>query len=447
MSNPYARPRLRRHAVARPRFRPVLTLAVAFAVSAVLTPAITAHAVPGALDPQFSGDGKQTTDLGALDMGADVAVQPDGRIVVAGRSGKQLALVRYLPNGALDTSFSGDGTQKTSIGAESGAIDVVVQGDGKVVVAGFSRGFGGRKFALARYTADGVLDRTFSGDGKLTMGFGSGPCYANALRVRADGKILVAGVTNASSDGPPRVATNFALARLNPNGSLDRTFSGDGKQTTDFGGADTAEGIALQSDGKVVLAGETVPSFGTSDFAVARYNPDGSLDTTFSGDGKESTEVGSYAGASALALQSDGKIVLAGRVQPVGVVSYDFALVRYNSDGSLDRTFSADGRATTSLDGGDMATDVALQSDGKIVAVGLSSAASRNGLYHFGVARYTTDGSLDATFGQGGTLTTGFGTDGLAFGVGMQGTTGILVVGAAYNGSNYDFAIARYAVA
>ncbi len=160
---------------------------------------------------------------------------------------------------------------------------------------------------------------------------------------------------------------HFALARYNSNGSLDPSFSGDGTQTTDFGGNDQAYGVALENDGRIVAAGQG----GNSHFALARYGPDGSLDPTFSGDGKVTTGFGFGPddAANGIAVLGDGKIVAAGRTSG-GATSSDFALARYNPTGTLDTSFSGNGKQTTGFGGYDAANAVALDADGKIVAVG-----------------------------------------------------------------------------
>ena len=234
------------------------------------------------------------------------------------------ALARFNPNGSLDTSFSGDGKQTTDFGSSGDrAHGVAIQADGKIVAAGDSLGGSGFDFALARYNPNGSLDTSFSGDGKQTTDFG-GSEAASGVKLQSDGKIVAVGGDDS----------DFALARYNPNGSLDTTFSGDGKQTTDFGGSDGARAVALQADGKIVAVG--IAGGNGSSFAVARYNPNGTLDPTFSGDGKQTTSFGGYLdGATAVALQGDGKIVAVGHA---GAANGDFALARYNPNGSLDTT-------------------------------------------------------------------------------------------------------------
>src|SRR5262249_46861010 len=240
-------------------------------------------------------------------------------------------------------------------------------------------------FALVRYNADGSLDTTFGTGGKVvTASLGD----AFALSIRSDGKLVVAG-------GRTQSPSTFVLARYNSDGSLDTTFGSGGTVVrTDFSGLYAA--LVLQPDGKIVVAG------GNGDFVLARYNDDGSLDTTFGSGGTLTTD---FSGRDdepyALAIQSDGKIVAAGRTTTTsGTVLSDFALARYNSDGSLDMTFATGGKVTTTFPspfpGGAYA--LALQPDGKIVAAG-GGFLVESGIR---LARYNSDGSLDITFGVGG---------------------------------------------
>jgi uncharacterized delta-60 repeat protein len=223
-------------------------------------------------------------------------------------------------------------------------------------------------FPAGAQAAPGDLDLTFSGDGKQRTDFGFGDSRAAAIARQPDGKIVAVGADRG----------DLALARYNPNGSLDTSFSGDGKQTTDFGGCcDGANGVALQDDGKIVVVGG-------GGFALARYNPNGSLDTSFSGDGKQTTSFTAVDVANGVTIQGDGKIVAVGRAGDFGVT--DFALARYNPNGSLDTSFSGDGRQTTDFGGDDGANGVAIQGDGKIVAAGVGPGP--NGTNDFALARY-----------------------------------------------------------
>jgi uncharacterized delta-60 repeat protein len=344
--------------------------------------ALARYNIDGSLDPSFSGDGKVITDFGSTqDKGYSVAVQADGKILVAGSTVNNFALARYNNDGSLDANFSGDGMLTTDFGGYDLGYSVAVQADGKILVAGYTRNYssGSIDFALARYNSDGSLDTSFNGTGKVTTDFGGADLGA-CVTVQIDGKILVAGSSNANSN------SDFALTRYNSDGSLDLDFSSDGKVTTDFGNDDWSKSVTVQDDGKILVAGSS--SNGNQNFALARYNSDGSLDTSFNGNGKVTTDFGGDDNGFSVTVQADGKILVAGYTITNG--NYDFALARYNSDGSLDTNFNGDGKVTTDFSGFDLGNSITLQADGKILVAGGSTI--------FALARYNSDGSLDATF-------------------------------------------------
>ncbi len=323
-------------------------------------------------------------------------IQPDGKILVAGYvyngSNYEFGLVRYNTDGSLDTTFDGDGRVNTAVGSNyTYGKSVTLQSDGKILVAGHTSSGGGDDFALVRYNADGSLDTTFSGDGKVTTSLGASSDTANSVTVQADGKILVAG----SSVG---ATTDFGLVRYNANGSLDTTFDGDGMVTTGFGtSTDTAYSVTVQADGKILVAGISYNGAGDTDFALARYNTDGSLDTTFDGDGKVTTPIGAgHDRAYSVTVQADGKILVAGSSSNGS--NNDVALVRYNTNGTLDTTFDGDGILTTDVSGGaDTGNGVAVKSDGTILIAGTSGS-------NFALVGYNPDGSLDTNFNLINTL-------------------------------------------
>jgi serralysin len=207
--------------------------------------------------------------------GRSTLVQADGKVLVVGHAGQDFGLARYTADGALDKAFSGDGKLTTDFSGKADEARTVVVGPGaKILVAGHS----GEDLAVARYNAGGTLDKSFSGDGKLTIDFMGGGEDGQSMIVQANGKILVVG--NAGKD--------FALARYKADGTLDKSFAGDGKQTTDFaGGSDSARAAAIRADGKILVAGRSGQAL-----AFARYNADGTLDKSFSGDGKLKSFIG-----------------------------------------------------------------------------------------------------------------------------------------------------------
>ena len=399
----------------------------------------------GVLDPTFDGDGIVTTAFGsATDQAHTIAIQSDSKIVAAGYtwngSNYDFALARYNTDGSLDTSFGSGGKVTTAFGsAADQAYAIAIQSDGKVVVVGSASNGSNDDFALARYNSDGSLDTSFDSDGKVTTDFGSAADVAYAVAIQSDGKIVVAG--SASNGGND----DFALARYNGDGSLDTSFGSGGKtMTAILSATDRARAVGIQSDSKIMAAGYTWNG-SNYDFALARYNTDGSLDTSFGSGGKVTTSIGSSSDlAGAMTIQRDGKIVAAGST--FNGSNYDSALARYNTDGSLDASFDSDGKVITPIgSSSDEALAVAIQSDGKIVTAGYASNGSNN---DFALARYNSNGSLDASFDADGKVTTAIlSSNDYAFAVAIQRDGKIMAAGSTSNGSNDDFALARYQVA
>jgi uncharacterized delta-60 repeat protein len=356
-----------------------------------------------------------------------------------------IALARYNSDGTPDTTFSGDGKQTTDFSSKDNfALGVALQSDGKIVVAGYvTLSNLNSDFALARYNSNGTLDTTFSTDGKQTTDFFGRNDHAHGIAIQPNGKIVVAGQSQSNGTG-----RDFALARYNSDGALDTTFSTDGKQTTDFGTLyDAASAVALQSNGKIVAAGSTGQLGGSSNFALARYNGNGTLDTTFSTDGKQTTDFfGEDDSASSVAIQSNGKIVLAGYTY-LSPTTSNFALTRYNGNGTLDTTFSTDGKQDTDFFGAsDQASAVAIQSNDKIIAAG-TTAHANNTNFDFALARYNTNGTLDTTFSTDGKQNTYFSLNKAenAQAIAIQTNGRIVAAGTLEKSStNYDFGLARY---
>ncbi|HPA18765.1 MAG TPA: choice-of-anchor D domain-containing protein [Verrucomicrobiae bacterium] len=403
-------------------------------------------AAPGDLDPTLNGTGTVTTAVGpADDMSYSLAVQPDGKILMTGYASRSadvgaiydVALVRYNADGSLDTNFNGTGKVITTMGiGRSMGNGVAVQADGKILIGG--EAFDGTNhFAVARYHTNGVMDTTFgtNGNGKVITHVGTVEDYGQCVAVQSDGKIVVAGFAKNVAD------YDFGAVRYLTNGVLDTSFSTDGKVTTAFSGDDRANSVALQTDGKIVVAGYA--GSGGYDFAVARYTTGGNPDSAFgSGTGKVSTPIRTGADyGKAVAVQSDGKILVAGTTYTG--TNDDIAVVRYATAGALDTTFGTGGKVVTPVGtGDDSGESIALQSDGKILVAGSCAVGTT---FYFALVRYATNGVLDTTFGTGGKVTTPFGTrHGMGASVAVQADGKILVGGACTDFTSGDFALARY---
>src|SRR5438105_2766982 len=316
-----------------------------------------------------------------------------------------------LSPGCLDVTF-GVGTGKVLVNTDgniSSSFDldsakgVAIQADGKIVAAGVTTLPGNiYKFVVGRVNADGSLDTTFGGTGIVTTSFSTGSDRAYAVGLQADGKIVVAGSASAGS------ALVFAVARYLTDGTLDAGFGSSGKTTVSFGSSkgnspqtsDTeARSVAIQADGKIVVAG-----FAGSNGALARLNSSGSLDSSFGSGGKVTSSVGGP--TIALALQVDGKMLIGGSTSS-RKTGLDFAVSRYNANGSVDTTFGSGGIATADFSGfDDRIRALAVDASNNIVAAGYARNGSGIVYSNFGVARFTPAGVLDSTFGTGGKVMT-----------------------------------------
>ena len=389
-----------------------------------LMPFTTAQAAYG------GGDWWTSTDFSSgEDIAFGVAVQPNGKIVVVGRSfaptGDNFALARYNLNGTLDTTFSGDGRQVTNFGGDDSAHDVALQSDGKLIVVGDTCVGDICNLAMARYLPTGGLDATFNGDGKVVTDIGGRDNGARGVAIQSDGKIVVIGYSWSATK------SDFVFYRYNPNGSRDTTFSGDGTAIGNFGlgRISTGRDVAIRSDGKIVGVGFTTDSTGDN-FSIARLNPNGTADLTFSGDARVITNFGGDDAASAVALQANGKIVVAGYRTQAGLVS--FAIGRYNPDGSLDTTFNGTGKRSFSVETGipSFAYDVLIQPNRQIVVVGRTGGSAIDN--NLALTRLNPNGSFDTTFNGSGKLSvdlcSGSGSSDEAFALGRQPLDGRYVL-------------------
>lgn len=341
-------------------------------------------AAVGAPDSTFGSGGKTTTIFShPLSQANAIAIQADGKIVAAGTTADNqfatdFAVARYNNNGSPDMTFGSDGKVITDFfGRTDRAWGVAVQPDGKIIVVGEANDSDHNHFALVRYESNGNLDAAFGTNGKVTTIAGG----ARAVILQADTKIIVAGQANGQ----------IALARYNATGALDQNFGTGGIARIDFPTTFGAEGraLALQPDGMFVVAGLVNAGMFSSDFALARFDTNGSIDSSFGVGGRVTSRFEGFTTeeANGVVAQPDGKIIAAGFAQSSTIIG-DFALARYNSNGTLDNNFNTGGKVTLDILGvNDFANAIALQSDGKFVVGGYAVSSIGGAFTQFAVAR------------------------------------------------------------
>jgi len=412
--------------------------------------AIVRYNTDGSLDSDFGTDGIVTTTLGfGVQPPAVAAIQADNKIVAVataqGMMGPVWAAVRYNTDGSLDTGFDSDGVAEFAIADTQDLYvrSIAIQTDGKIVAGGTAiifdqmAGESFESYAVVRFNTDGSADTSFDTDGFASVQLSPGDDNsARSIRIQADGKIVQSGETRG-----PGSADNIGVVRYNTDGSLDASFSFDGKVFGTFNATFEAlyEAVAVQPDGKIIAGGNTYNG-NDDDFAIARYNVDGSLDTTFGGDGTVNLGLGQRdESVRGLAVQADGKILAVDAWRTS--TSSDAALLRFTADGILDATFGGNGIVTTNLNRDDVWNHVLVQSDGKIVTSGGMKGLLGSGIDDFAVARFNTDGTLDGTFGTAGIFRSGLFTAALQSVMLTDGK--FLVVGQAFSGATPYITVAR----
>jgi uncharacterized delta-60 repeat protein len=387
----------------------------------VLTPALvallcaTALGAPADLDPTFGDNGVRRLNYGGVESGSAAVLQPDGKVVIVGTGVEDtFAVTRLNRDGSLDTSFAGDGARPIFFDVPSGAAyAVALTPDGRIVVAGTSGG----NIAVARLTPDGELDSSFDGDGKRVIDYGGPYEGAYGMALQPDGKIVLAGVGYENQ---------FAVTRLDSAGGLDGSFAGDGAFGFGFegGGTSVALDVKIAADGDVVVAGSRALN-NRNDAAVARLRTDGTFEDGFDGDGRRLVPDADPSAFDALAIQPDGRILLAGRGGPVVGGRRTGRVVRLKPDGGNDGTFGTGGSVHPAYDYETSAYALALQADGKIVIVG--------GVGHDGgqipIVRLQPGGAPDTTFNFDGRATLPFGEFASATEILVQDDGKLLAVG------------------
>jgi uncharacterized delta-60 repeat protein len=392
---------------------------------------------PGNLDPTFNGSGRRITDVGGQVDGAwGIASQPDGKnIAVGSGNGSNITMIRYNSNGSLDETFGTNGIVNHNVGA--GGMEIALQPDGKILVGtGVYSALYNADFAVFRFNSNGTIDTTFGINGVAKSGFGYTEENPTGMLLQPDGKIVLAGYARNGD-----INHDICIARFDSNGTLDPTFDGDGKVITDVFGESTVdiiEGVAIQPDGKLVVAGGRNTSSTFRNAMVVRYNTDGSLDASFDGDGIlfYNFITGNNDQATDVAVQSDGKIII-GTQTATDFFNFYLTLARFNPNGTLDDSFDGDGIRVTTYQ--TSATRILLQPAGHIVVLGGSSNGG------FSLYRFKPDGSNDTIFGNGGARqSVRFGTLTPGRAMSLQPDGKIVVAGSDRTGNNDNFYTARF---
>ncbi len=414
-------------------------LALTMAIALLST---SARAASGVLDLTFGVDGRVLANLGSsLDTGSGVALLSNGYIYLAGFADKTPIVGRYIGNGAVDTSFGVDGLVTPQTDIFSGS-KIAAQADGKLLVAGVSAD----RFAVARYNYNGAnLDTSFGVNGiaVIPSDYWGSRWTCNDIAVQPDGKIVVVGTETNQGN-----FINFVIARFNSNGTPDDSFVANGTlliDKTNFPNNryNYGRAVAIQPDGKIVMSGYMMDDDGKMQISLARLNADGSFDKTNFGTNGQGTVTAALPkfkhSAGAIALQADGKIIVAGSTENYVDNTYeDLALARFNGNGALDTTFGGTGIVITDFGAKEYGADIHLQADGKIMMVGTSSTTSASNLL---LARYNQNGALDNTFGNNGKIISDLANSGA--GIEIQPDGKVLAAGSADNG---DAAMLRYSM-
>jgi uncharacterized delta-60 repeat protein len=395
------------------------------------------------LDITFADEGKFIFNVSGWEGGWEAVVQKDGKIVVAGWREQLISrrsdalLIRLNQDGSLDNTFNSGYFISFAPWSWEDFYAVALQEDDKIVAVGRFYNGSDWDFLLIRFNSDGHIDSTFGYRGYLVTDF-SADDRAFSVDVQQNGKIIIAGYS--LFDG-----FDFSILVLNPDGSRDSTFGNNGSVITDFVGKnDVIFSVKAQDDGKIIACGwslQAEPDY--YDFALVRYNSDGSLDPTFGVNGKVTTDVYEiYNSAHSIDIQEDGKYVVAGYTFRHDRFDYDLVVARYNIDGSLDNTFGIEGIVVTDIDfGGDFGSSVKILKNNKIAVAGFTQVNSKRKVL---TLLYNADGTLDQDFGtKGYSIINIHGIDEEARGVAINENE-IIITGVAYNGEDTDLFVIKY---
>lgn len=387
----------------------------------------------GIPDVSFGTGGMVVTAVnGTASMGTSLAIQADNKIILGGTatvsSNQYFGLVRYFANGNVDSSFGVNGRVVAGFNEPSLAnlTAIKLQEDGKIVAVGNS---GSVTFSIIRFNTDGTVDSTFGVNGRVVSNINGQPAYCNALAIQADGRIVVAG----------SVGNDIGLCRYKTDGTFDSTFGNNGIKIIDAGGSDKAYAVVIRPDNKIVVGGSIGMGAVTS-FLIIRCKANGNIDAGFGTGGQTSTLVRqTYNVISSCTLQPDGKIVAGGIAK---YFNSAYSLVRYNANGKVDSSFGVNGISIAEFSGDHNPKAIALQADGKIVQAGW---INDGGTLEIAMVRYTTNGSIDSSFGINGKVITNNANGIFGNALAIQSDNKILVGGYTYIAAsgNY-FSVNRY---
>jgi uncharacterized delta-60 repeat protein len=403
------------------------------------------------LDLSFGTNGKVITSFEKNSDAIGMTKQSDGKIIIVGdtSNGNNLdwAIARYNTDGSLDSHFGTNGEIIKDFGGYDDSLwgGIIIQPDGKIIVGGYSKPIGNYLWTLARFNVKGTTDPLFNNNGIVTTSFSANLSVIKGLLLQSDNKIVAIGYRHDPIDN---TSDDVAVARYNPDGSLDTSFGGgNGYVTTPISTwitpNDRGKVGVLQPDGKIIVFAE-FDAGNHDETALLRYNSDGTLDNSFGSGGIVKTQMGSSDQANAMVLQPDGKIVVAGTTNTNSVS--DTYIARYNTDGSLDATFGTGGKMVYSFSSGnDGANSMILLSNGKILLGGYDDTGISAGT-NFALMQFNTDGTVDTSFGTNGLYTTPVGTGGddRITSIALQNDGKIVAAGTSSNGSYNNWALVRY---
>jgi uncharacterized delta-60 repeat protein len=417
-----------------------------FCLSVLVFLSRAVYAQDGILEPSFGIGGKaffSPSDTSVVNSLLHIVIQQDGKIIGVGSISNGYSFdfitMRFNQNGTIDHSFGGKGYVITDFGGNDIATCVAIQKDGKIIVGGYSgQSSFNNNFAISRFTTDGNLDLTFNSNGKLLTSFSTYDAHLFSIVLQPDGKILAGGDFDKSNQ---LFAFDFVVARYNTDGSFDNSFGNNGWINTDLGFNERIFALALQPDGKIVGGGLASVYINYTRFALVRYNSNGTLDNTFNGSGtailstRQSPEY-----VRAIAIQPDGAILAAGESSRVDVLGADMVLIRYRGNGLIDNSFGNNGlvMSTTGVSRNG-SRSVLLQPDNKILLTG--TATTSDDKANFVTIRSKSDGITDSSFGTNGKSITSV-LDCFATTSAFQGNK-IIVGGISQQGDRTGFTLIR----